>query len=73
MSYPVYSVFSVKLVEDSTGASRLEMAGNMRINWGSFLQKKNLLDCLDFGDELEVMDANTPNIIELAIPPPPEP
>jgi hypothetical protein len=68
MSYPVYSVFSVKLVETSTGESRLEMAGNMRINWGSYLSKKNLLDCLDFGDEAEVMDANTPNITELTIP-----
>lgn len=70
MTYPIYSTFSIRIVETSTGESRVEIAGAMRINWGRYLQKQNLLDCLFFGDEAEVMDANTPDIISLDIPTP---
>jgi hypothetical protein len=68
MIYPVHSTFSIKIVETSTGQSRVEIAGDLRINWGRYLQKMSLLDCLYFGDPAEIMDANTPDITVLDIP-----
>lgn len=66
--HPTHSVFSINFVTDSIGRSRLEMVGSMKINWGAYLRKESILDCLDFGDPNEVMDANTPNIESIDIP-----
>jgi hypothetical protein len=68
MIYPVNSTFSIKIVETSTGQSRVEIAGDLLMNWGRYLQKMSLLDCLYFGDPAEIMDANTPDITVLDIP-----
>jgi hypothetical protein len=68
MTYPTHSLFSINIVVDSIGQSRLEIVGSMKINWNSYLQKQSILDCLEFGEPTEVMDANTPDILCIDIP-----
>jgi hypothetical protein len=70
MSYPVYSFFSINLTNDSSGQGRAEIVGKVKIDWGKWLAKQSVLDCLEFGDPDDIMAANTPNITELEIPPP---
>jgi hypothetical protein len=61
----VHSTFSINTVQDSSGGSRIEILGDLQIDWLKYQQKVSLLDCLEFGDPANVFHANTPDIIEV--------
>lgn len=63
---PVNSTFSINTVQDSSGGSRIEILGDLTIDWLKYQMKVNLLDCLEFGDPANVFDANTPDINEVS-------
>jgi hypothetical protein len=71
MTYPVHSLFTFKFSTDGIGReSNLQMAGSLRLDPRKYQKRQSLLDCLDFGDDTKVMEANTPNITSLVVPPP---
>jgi hypothetical protein len=62
---PEHAIFSINVVQDSIGGSRIEILGSLTIDWLKYQQKYSLLDCLEFGDSTEPLDANTPDITQV--------
>lgn len=71
MAYPTHSLLTFKFTTDGIGKeSNLQIAGSLQLDPRKYQKRRSLLECLDFGDPADVMDANTPNITSLVLPAP---
>lgn len=47
--YKLYSIAQMIVTDGDINTSNIIISGSLRIDWNKYLQKKGLLDCLNFG------------------------